>query len=192
MTSVDSTQGAGNILTLRVDDDRVPLSCFAKNALRNRVRGADGGVPRVADVLALDEERLKFIPGIGPAARREIARLRDSLSINEHWRCFHCDEVFTNRIDAAEHFGIDEGATAACRLTAEQDDLVRFIRSQELDIRRLQRAVSQESGEACRLVESMRSRHANELRQAEELGFGRAVAEMQRLCRAQFGAEVTL
>jgi hypothetical protein len=32
------------------------------------------------------------------------------------WRCFHCDEVFTDKAEALEHFGSDEWKTPACRL----------------------------------------------------------------------------
>jgi hypothetical protein len=32
------------------------------------------------------------------------------------WRCFHCDEVFTDAVEAREHFGADETKDAACRL----------------------------------------------------------------------------
>ena len=35
---------------------------------------------------------------------------------NVHWRCFHCDEVFTDEDAAREHFGPTQHSTAACQI----------------------------------------------------------------------------
>jgi hypothetical protein len=32
----------------------------------------------------------------------------------DHWRCFHCDEVFTDPESAADHFGLNATAPTAC------------------------------------------------------------------------------
>lgn len=32
--------------------------------------------------------------------------------MRKQWRCFFCDEVFTRRKDAAEHFGRDDACEA--------------------------------------------------------------------------------
>jgi hypothetical protein len=49
-------------------------------------------------------------------------------SLEKTWRCFHCDEVFTDESEAREHFGADEAKTPACRLS--RDD-VRQLRALE-------------------------------------------------------------
>lgn len=43
------------------------------------------------------------------------------------WRCFHCDEVFTDERSAREHFGETQGDDAACTLNCgERELLIRF------------------------------------------------------------------
>jgi hypothetical protein len=45
------------------------------------------------------------------------------------WRCFHCDEVFTDKAEAQEHFGLERDAsTPACQLTVSE---VRELRALE-------------------------------------------------------------
>lgn len=36
------------------------------------------------------------------------------------WRCFHCDEVFATREEAAMHFGTSEAQEPLCTVTAER------------------------------------------------------------------------
>jgi len=55
------------------------------------------------------------------------------------WRCFHCDEVFTDREEAAEHFGYMEDGAAeatACQLTKDEKGLVGLLRDAWACLRR--------------------------------------------------------
>ncbi len=47
------------------------------------------------------------------------------------WRCFHCDEVFTDAAEAREHFGFTKTKTPACRLSSAD---VTLLRTLEADI----------------------------------------------------------
>lgn len=44
------------------------------------------------------------------------------------WRCFHCDEVFTDEAAAREHFGNDLGAQAGCVIHSGHIGLLGTIR----------------------------------------------------------------
>src|SRR6185369_497961 len=33
---------------------------------------------------------------------------------SQQWRCFHCDETFTDKNSAAEHFGVGQHVTPGC------------------------------------------------------------------------------
>lgn len=92
------------------------------------------------------------------------------------WRCFFCDAVFTRRIDAAEHFGASEMATPACQIKGHEHGLVGVIRKQEEELQRYRA----EDSDLIRVVETLKSEHAAELRTAEETGFARGVEDMKR------------
>lgn len=49
----------------------------------------------------------------------------------EEWRCFHCDEVFTDKAEARDHFGADETATPACRIGPRDKGLLEVLRRTE-------------------------------------------------------------
>lgn len=102
------------------------------------------------------------------------------------WRCFHCDDVFTNERDAAEHFGGSLMALAACQIKGHEHNLIAKIRAQELLLDTYRAADSQ----VLRAMESMRSEHVTALRTMEETGYGRAVIDMQKLAVLQFGKEI--
>lgn len=53
----------------------------------------------------------------------------------QHWRCFHCDEVFTDPVEAREHFGADEWKTPACRLSAEDVQRLRELDARNAELR---------------------------------------------------------
>lgn len=48
--------------------------------------------------------------------------------IARHWRCFFCDEVFTDRRAAALHFGVDEDCEPACRIKGAEGGLLKALR----------------------------------------------------------------
>ncbi len=96
-----------------------------------------------ATARALVEARA--IISAGQAANREQALHLDNLRIlkeqaeadreahaealKAQWRCFHCDEVFTDKAEALEHFGADESKDPACRITADDVKRVRELES---------------------------------------------------------------
>lgn len=104
------------------------------------------------------------------------------------WRCFYCDEVFTSEQDAEEHFGAQRGSLAGCQLKGHEHGLLRIVREQEEELAQHR----SENTEFIRTMETLKSEQADEVRRAEELGYGRAVREMQRLAKLQFGSEVNL
>jgi hypothetical protein len=63
----------------------------------------------------------------------------------KEWRCFHCDELFTEEAEAREHFGTDESKTPACRLPAGD---VRHIRDLEAGVDLWQRRALKAEEEA--------------------------------------------
>lgn len=68
----------------------------------------------INELLALVQQRQKqFAVGEEPAA--------------DPWRCFHCDEVFTDRTEAEEHFGTCETRVPACRLGSEDVKQLRAL-----------------------------------------------------------------
>lgn len=54
----------------------------------------------------------------------------------QRWRCFHCDEVFTDKAEAREHFGSDEWTTPACRLSADDVTRLRQLEATNARLRR--------------------------------------------------------
>jgi hypothetical protein len=92
------------------------------------------------------------------------------------WRCFHCNAVFTREQDAAEHFGGDQGALAACQIKGHEHLLVQAIREQEALLHRYR----QETDPLLLAMEALRSEHAHQLRRAEEAGYDRGVRDAYR------------
>lgn len=77
-----------------------------------------------------------------PRLEAEIAELKtenERLARREAektWRCFHCDETFTDAAEAQEHFGTRRFAdTAACQLTAEQVKELRALEATNEQLR---------------------------------------------------------
>jgi len=48
-----------------------------------------------------------------------------------NWRCFHCDDVFTDKDAAREHFGDHLQGDPACKLNAMEGGLLKLVRDQE-------------------------------------------------------------
>ena len=92
------------------------------------------------------------------------------------WRCFFCDETFTRREDAAEHFGTDnacETDAPACRIAAHEGHLVHYIRKLEAELRRYQ----SEDSDVMRSIMSLEADHATALKRAEEKGYARGLGD---------------
>lgn len=105
-------------------------------------------------------------------ARAKVADLETQ------WRCFHCNEIFTNPKHAAEHFGVDETSTPGCRLTATEGHLVTYIRRLEKDLDeyrddRHPLILAHLSDESARRLA---------LQREEEVGYARGVLDSEAAC----------
>lgn len=92
------------------------------------------------------------------------------------WRCFHCDEVFFTANDARLHFGMDQCSDPACKIKmgAEKSLLV-ALRRAETELQDAWAAIHNENTEAAKAYYAQQSRHGEQLRAAEELGFERGI-----------------
>lgn len=95
------------------------------------------------------------------------------------WRCFHCDEVFFTANDARLHFGMDQCSDPACKIKmgAEKSLLV-ALRRAETELQDAWAAIHNENTEAAKAYYAQQSRHGEQLRAAEELGFERGIADL--------------
>lgn len=94
-------------------------------------------------------------PGLGPM-ETEIT-----------WRCFHCDQVFWDPAAAEQHFGKCETVTPLCKIDGER------VRAMEKELAQYRA----EDTELHRQIASMESKHAAELRAAEEKGYERGLKD---------------
>lgn len=115
------------------------------------------------------------MPITGPFAAMERAReLLASLDAAaseqaepETWRCFHCDEVFTDREQAALHFGTTQMQKPACQFD------VAALRETEALMRRYQ----EEDTDLHRQIYGMQAKHNADLQRAEEQGYARGLKD---------------
>lgn len=100
--------------------------------------------------------------------------------MRKQWRCFFCDEVFTRRQDAAEHFGCFdscEADTPACQIKAHEGHLVKYIRKLEKELSRYVR----EDSDVMRSIMTLEAEHQASLRREEEKGYERGARDMKAL-----------
>jgi hypothetical protein len=83
------------------------------------------------------------------------------------WRCFHCDEVFTDRDSAAEHFGKSERHQPACQIDIAE---YRAMEARMEDY-------NNEDSEMHRQYWRMASDHQIALRREEEKGYAKGLAD---------------
>lgn len=96
------------------------------------------------------------------------------------WRCFHCDDVFTDRRLAAAHFGANEDAQPACQIKAGgEQGLLEALRRSEKDAADAWAAISAESTDAARAYHAQRTRHHDQLIAVEQAGYERGLADAQ-------------
>ena len=96
----------------------------------------------------------------------------------EHgWTCFHCGETFTTVGAARVHFG-EPNAKPACQIKAGAErGLVMVLREAEAAAARAWSAVHAESTDAVKAYHQAVARHAVQLREAEESGYERGLAD---------------
>lgn len=105
------------------------------------------------------------------------------------WRCFHCDELFTNPRHAASHFGVEEGTTPGCVA------VLRHGESHLLDrIRDLTQQLSrfyEEDGDIMRWQVTKESDHRRALICEEERGYEKGCRDMRAMLEAEGVASVS-
>lgn len=93
----------------------------------------------------------------------------------KQWRCFHCDAVFTRPQDAAEHFGATLEDQPACVMRDHEHHLIHYIRKLEQENRRYRA----EDSDIMRAIYTLESESARRVKDAEERGYAKGVADMQ-------------
>ena len=93
------------------------------------------------------------------------------------WRCFHCDEVFSDEYAAREHFGEYENQTPACQIKGSEKGLLGALRESENDAADAWHAVLAESTDAAKAYFSQNHRHQRQLREVEQIGYERGLAD---------------
>lgn len=94
------------------------------------------------------------------------------------WRCFHCGDVFTSEQSARLHFGRDEDSKPACVIKAgAEQGLLGALREAEYAAADARRAIADESTDAAQAYYAQATRHAAALRNAEEAGYERGLAD---------------
>lgn len=92
------------------------------------------------------------------------------------WRCFHCNEVFTDREAAADHFGVQIDGLAddcACKLNATDGLLLKMLRESQEELRRYEN----ESDPQSLIFYSLGAKHVVALREEEQKGYDRGLAD---------------
>ena len=95
----------------------------------------------------------------------------------KHWRCFHCDEVFTDEETARNHFGDHEGQTPACKLNTFDRGLLEALRRQERDNIEAWDRISSETVEAVSAMHGMHARFERNLRLVDEAAYVRGMRD---------------
>ena len=107
----------------------------------------------------------------------QLTRERDEARAS--WRCFHCDEVFTDRSEAELHFGETQYAEPYCQVV-DPKELREMAR--ELDEYR------REDTDLHKQLRSMEANHVTALRREEEKGYAKGIQDM----RAELAADLAL
>lgn len=89
------------------------------------------------------------------------------------WRCFHCDEVFTDQTEARDHFGCSVYDTPACQLTKDEKGVVGLLRQALAELARYH----EEDTDMIRETYKLGSKHETEKRQRGEDGYARGLRD---------------
>lgn len=132
-----------------------------------------------AEDLEAEVNRLQIEGGALPDNEMARGVLRDHALLNlapKAWRCFHCDDVFTDRAAALEHFGSDQGETPACKLNERDGGLVAIVREQAAEIRRM----ANEDTPTHREFFMLGTQAAADVRAAEDAGYAKALEQVAK------------
>lgn len=98
------------------------------------------------------------------------------------WRCFFCDEFFTDETSAREHFGATEGAKPGCMVKGKimagaEHGLLIALRRAESDLAAAYERIHAESVEGMKAMREQAARHSAQMRNAEQLGYERGLRD---------------
>ncbi len=102
------------------------------------------------------------------------------------WRCFFCDEEFTTRGAAAEHFGRASSLgypEPGCYLKVKgggERGLLAELRRTEDELARALEAVHDATLDAQQDMRNMQGRHSHALQRAEEAGYQRGLEDARK------------
>lgn len=118
------------------------------------------------------------LSALAAAAAAYLAATAEEPSGVVPWRCFHCDDMFTDEHAARLHFGPDEGSQPACKIKAgAEGGLLGALRRAEADAGAAWKAIHEETTDAARAHYAQQDRHATQLRLVEEAGYERGLAD---------------
>jgi len=143
---------------------------------------------------AASEAELQGVTDYGVALRAllaapkaaEQAPVADAARGEPVWRCFHCDEMFTDVNAAREHFGSSLAQEPACQIDVAE------YRAMEERVRRC----NEEDSDLHREIHRLHAQHHVEQQMEEEKGYARGLqdqkAETLRWAVRRWEAEVSL
>lgn len=110
----------------------------------------------------------------------------------QEWRCFHCDDIFTDREAAADHFGIQIDGLAdepGCKLNQTEGGILKMLREANAELAKYR----QEDDAQTRMFYALGAEHTVALRREEEKGYARGLANGQALVapRSERGAWIS-
>jgi hypothetical protein len=92
------------------------------------------------------------------------------------WRCFHCDEVFTEPEAAQDHFG-DMTDQPACQLNALEGGILALYREAQRELHTWR----VEDNASAREFYALGAKHHTALRDAEQAGYDKGLADSRAL-----------
>lgn len=107
-------------------------------------------------------------------------------TLRKSYRCFFCDDVFTNRISAEVHFGRRLESVAACQIGGEHA-LLKLLRDQEDQLARYRA----EDSDALRAMHAQSADHQVALRREEEKGYARGLQDARKVTSAHDPVAIT-
>lgn len=157
----------------------------------NVVRHRKGGVYVVIGLGRLEanwEECVIYRASDGTLIARSLVEFTDGRftieSSDAHhelsWRCFHCDEVFTDADKARDHFGDGEGCDPempACKLNELEGGILKLYREALAEIRSYQ----DETDLTSKYFYEMGCTHHQALIREEEKGYARGLRDGQNI-----------
>lgn len=95
-----------------------------------------------------------------------------------HWRCFHCDEVFTTEDAARLHFGETECQSPACQIKAGAElSMLEALRRAEEEARKAVIAMHEEGTDGWTAFRRLECRTRQNAEAAESLGYERGLRD---------------